>query len=112
MGQFNRRLIGSDMFRAIALLAALIAGGCQNNSAPPDSLVHSQHDCAKGDEAACSMLDILLTYGGEAGTTNLSPASITQAERDANAIIDGMQRARSSQQAEQTRTDPVAIHNR
>ena len=48
------------------------------------------------------MLDILLTYAGEGGTTKLSPASIDQAERDANAIMDGMQRARSSQQAKET----------
>ena len=112
MDQSAHRLLGSDMFRAIVVLTALIAVGCENQSQQPDFFARSQHDCAKGDEAACSMLDILLTYGGEGGTTNLSPASITQAERDANAIMDGMQRARSSQQAKQTRTEPATIHNR
>ena len=100
------------MLRAIVLTAALIAGGCQNYSARSDFLVQSQHDCAKGDEAACSMLDILLTYAGEGGTTKPSPASIDQAERDANAIMDGMQRARSSQQAKETGVEPAIIHNR
>jgi hypothetical protein len=102
-------LLGSDMLRAI-LLAALIVGGCQNHSARLNSLVQSQQDCAGGDEAACSMLDILLTYAGEGGATKLSPASIDRAERDANAIMDGMQRTRSSQQAKQTGVEPAPIH--
>ena len=104
-------LLGSDMLRAIVLLAALIVGGCQNHSARPNSLGQSQHDCARGNEAACSMLDILLTYAGEGGATKVRPASIDQAERDADAIMNGMQRARSSQQAKQTGIEPAAIHN-
>ena len=90
------------LLRAIVLLAALI--GCQNHST-------GQHDCDRGDEAACSMLDILLTYAGEGGATKVRPASIDQAERDADAIMNGMQRARSSQQAKQTGIEPAAIHN-
>ena len=100
------------MLRVIVLLAVLIVEGCQNHSARSNFLVQSQHDCARGDEAACSMLDILLTYAGEGGTTKPNPASIDQAERDANAIMDGMQRARSSQQAKQTGVEPAIIHNR
>jgi hypothetical protein len=99
------------MFRAIVVLATLIAVGCQNQSQQPDFFARSQHDCAKGDDAACSILDILLTYGGEGGITDLSPASITQAERNANAIMDGVQRARSSQQAKQIRIAPATIPN-
>ena len=112
MVQFSRMLLGLDTLRTILLTAALIAAGCQNQFTRPDSLVRSQHDCANGDEAACSMLDILHTYAGKGGTTKLSPAHIDQAERDANVIMDGMQRARSSQQAKQTKMEPATIHNR
>jgi hypothetical protein len=76
----------------VALLAALLIAGCATPPARPDFMARSLRDCAGGDQGACAMLDSLAAPGPEA-RPEARPR--TQSERDADAIVSGMRRAKS-----------------
>ena len=89
------------MFRASVLLAELIISGCQYQTSQPDLLARSQQDCASGDRTACAMLGVLSTIAVRVGALEPNPPDWRQVEKDIEAIMQGIDRARSSQPANQ-----------
>jgi hypothetical protein len=71
------------------VVTALLLPGCQ--ASYPDFLERSQQDCVRGDRDACRMLNAL----DPAAPSRTAP-SRTQAQRNAQAILQGMEQARAS----------------
>jgi hypothetical protein len=81
--------------RAISLLVALIASGCQTASHRPDFIARSEEDCVRGDESACSMMDALYPSLVITGSQSRTKPDQIQLERNVAAIMDGMKKART-----------------
>jgi len=92
--------------RSIVLVGSLIAAGCQTPSRL-DFVEHSQEGCAIGDRSACSMLDALRKPLTRVEPTSVNRRQTTQAEKDADAIMAGIRRARSSTPAERVKIAPT-----
>jgi len=81
------------MQKALAILAVLLIAGCGTQAARPSFLTRSVQDCTAGDTEACAMLGSL----GTVPTTKEASAvqhPRTQSERDVDAILDGMRKAK------------------
>jgi hypothetical protein len=92
--------------RAISLLIALVAAGCQTAPHRPEFLTRSEEDCARGDQSACSMVDAIRVPLIKAASQPATEPDRTQIERNVAAIIDGMKRARSYAPAERMEIAP------
>ena len=90
---YNRTLF--QVCRAISLLVALIAAGCQTASHRPDFLARSEEDCARGDQSACTMVDAVRVPLIKAASQPPTEPGRIQIERNVAAIMDGMRRART-----------------
>ncbi len=77
------------------IAAIFILSGCQSQTPPPDLLARSQEDCTNGDQAACAMLDALSTTALQEDSSNAPDQQ--QLQKDVDAIIEGIDKARSSQ---------------
>jgi hypothetical protein len=93
--------------RAISLLVALIASGCQTASHRPDFLARSEEDCTRGDQSACSMIDAVRVPLIKAAAQPPTEPGRTQIERNVAAIMKGMKRARSNAPAEPVEIAPA-----
>ena len=100
------------MFRASVVLAALIIVGCQDQTPRPDFLARSQQDCANGDPEACAMLDVLSEIAVRTGATEPDTPDRQQVEKDVDAIMEGISRARSSKSTDRWRIAPVGASAR
>ncbi len=82
---------------AFGMLALLLAG-CSPQSPRPNFLARSMQDCASGDQQACAMLGSFsaVPASGKISEPADEPRQRTQAEKDADAIMEGMRKARSS----------------
>jgi hypothetical protein len=103
---------GMRAARTIVLVGPLIAAGCQTPSQRPGFVEHSQEDCASGDLSACSMLDALRKPLTEVEPTSDNRLQTTQAEKDADAIMAGIRRARSSTLTERINIAPAIPDDR
>jgi hypothetical protein len=97
------------MQKALALLAVLLIAGCGAQAVRPDFLTRSVQDCANGDMQACDMLGSLGTKAPAtaADATKSEARPPTQQQLDADAIMAGMRRAKSSPPAQNIRVAPA-----
>ncbi len=95
------------MRTALAVLAALTIAGCQTWSPRPDFVMRSLQDCANGDQTACAMLGSLSTVPPAQGEAAADQRPRTQSEKDADAIMEGIRRARSSPPVQHLRIAPT-----
>ena len=80
--------------RAVWLSVAVMLAGCQAQAHRPDFIARSVEDCARGDEAACSMLDALRVPSSDPDAqTGLRGQDRVQAGKDARVIMDSVNRA-------------------
>ena len=97
--------------RSIVLFGAVIGAGCQNEAQRPDFLTRSNEDCALGDLSACSMLDALRVQSAIVKPTVASQSHRGQVEKNSDAIMDGVRKARSSGPSEQLDTESTTLPN-
>ncbi len=95
------------MRAVFALLAVLVIAGCEAQEPRPNFLARSLHDCADGDQPACAMLGSLSPVSTKAPEPNVEQRPRTQSEKDADAIMDGIRRARSSPPMQNLRMAPT-----
>lgn len=98
-GQAPRRARRVDGHRVATLVLALMLAGCE---APhPNFTERSRQDCERGDREACRMLDALNPpRPGPATPARPAPQGRqTRVQMDVEAMIKGMERARSSARA-------------
>ena len=95
------------MKQALIVLVALTIGGCASQESRPNFVARSMQDCENGDKNACAMLGSLSTTSPPA--TNAAPAARprTQSEKDADAIMEGIRRARSPSPTQNLRMAPA-----
>ncbi len=95
------------MQKALAVLLVLLIGGCAAQPARPNFLARSLQDCANGDEPACAMLGSLAPESSRAtnAATNQRPRS--QSQKDADAIMQGINRARSAPSVQNQKVAPT-----
>ena len=86
--------------RVAALMLGLILAGCSTLSS--DFLAHSQRDCERGDREACRMLAAMNPPKAD----RTVPPRPTQVQMDVQAIMRGMQQARSSSTARRQERAP------
>jgi hypothetical protein len=94
-----------SMSRALIVLIVLIAGGCQSETPQPDFVARSQDDCTNGAQSACAMLGVLSKIALNSEPSNAPDRRRIQ--RDVDAILDGIDRARSLQPANRMRVAPT-----
>jgi hypothetical protein len=95
------------MHRAVIILAVLVVAGCQAQPNRPSFLGRSLQDCVNGDQAACSMIDALVVGSERTAVAELSTPEQGQIEKDADAIVQGIKRARSAQPVSRLRMAPT-----
>ncbi len=91
----------------LMLLFTLTVIGCQNQPERPNFLVRSLQDCADGQRAACQMLEALVVKGDQ--TTERNRPGETQVQRNVDAIMKGIDRARSSPPAGRWHIAPTGL---
>jgi hypothetical protein len=90
------------LWRAILLIAPMVISGCQHHS--PDFLSHVEKRCAGGDSGACGLLDAVSHPNP---TTDIpTPGNISD---DVDAILRGIDRARSAPRVGYPDMLPIAI---
>jgi hypothetical protein len=95
------------MAKVLIILVASMLAGCAPQSPRPDFLVRSLQDCASGDQSACAMLSSLSSTPVTVSDTNVQQQRArTQQERDADAIMEGIRRARSAPAGQNLRMAP------
>ncbi len=104
-------MLVKEMRTAFTLLAALLIAGCQAQAARPNFLARSFSDCANGDQPACTMLGSLNGVSSKSSQGSVDQRPRTQVEKDADAIMEGMRRARSSAPAQNLRMAPTIKRN-
>lgn len=100
-------ILVKEMRTALALLVVLMIAGCESQEPRPNFLARSLHDCANGDQSACAMLGSLSAVSTKVNETKIEQRPRTQAEKDADAIMDGVHRARSSPPVQNLRMAPA-----
>lgn len=85
------------MYRASAIVVALLLVGCQAEPHRPSFLARSLQDCRDGDQAACAMIDALVAKADETETAEVTSPDQAQVEKNVQAIMKGIDRAGSSQ---------------
>src|SRR5690348_9330300 len=94
------------MCRALMVLIVLIAVGCENQTHRSDFLARSQQDCTNGDQLACEMLDALIVKADQTSAAEPNPPGQEQVEKNVDAIMDGIRRARSSKPTDRMHIAP------
>jgi hypothetical protein len=88
-------------------LAVLTVTGCETQVPRPNFLVRSLQDCENGDGPACAMLESLQGRKTTAEESKLGPDPRTQAEKNADAIMEGILRGRSTPPSHVVRVAPT-----
>ncbi len=98
------------MHRVLCFLAVLLIAGCGSQPARPNFLARSLQDCANGDQQACAMLGSLATRTPAEPVADMKAEAQprTQQQRDADAIMAGMRKARSSQPTQNMQIAPTS----
>jgi hypothetical protein len=99
------------MLRTFFIVIALITVGCQSQLSRPDFFARSQEDCISGNDAACAMLDAISNPASQAKTSEALPHK-WQVQIDVDAVISGIERARSSSSANRWRISPSGALSR
>ncbi len=97
------------MFRTLVLLAVLMIAACQAPLHRPSFLTRSIEDCTNGDEAACSMLHALAADGDQTGNAEPDSAAGQQLEQNVDAIMSGIERAKSTPPAKRWQISPSGV---
>ena len=95
------------MEKVLIVLVALVIGGCASQPSRPNFLERSMQDCSSGDENACAMLGSLSTPPAAATGTPRTVRQRSQPEKDADAIMEGIRRARSQSPAQNLQISPA-----
>ena len=96
-----------DMQKALIILLVSMLAGCTPQQPRPDFLARSLEDCANGDQSACAMLGSLSSTPVTVSDSSVQPLrSRTQQERDAEAIMEGIRKARSAPAGQNLRMAP------
>lgn len=98
-GHARRHKMARGGRRLAAVILALMLARCE--SARPDFNARSLQDCAQGDREACRMLDALSppTNGQTAPARPAPPPRRTRVQTDVEAMMKGIERARSAPRA-------------
>jgi hypothetical protein len=89
------------------VMIALLIAGCTAQPSRPNFVARSMQDCASGDRATCEMLGSLGSEAASAANTHVDQHARTQPQKDADAIMDGIRRARSSRLVQNLRIAPT-----
>lgn len=89
-------MLTREIRSAVALIGVVTLVGCATQPQRPSFLARSMQDCVNGDQSACAMLGSLSVISIKVDETNIEPRPRTQSQKDADAIMDGMRRTRSS----------------
>jgi hypothetical protein len=94
------------MQKAFAILAVLLIAGCGTQASRPSFLARSVQDCAAGDTEACAMLGSLGTVPTTTKQASAEPRPRSQSQRDADAILEGIRKARPSSPGQNMKIAP------
>ncbi len=84
-----------------------MVAACETQVPRPNFLVRSLQDCANGDASACAMLESLQVEKAKAEEGKLGPDPRTQAEKNADAIMEGIRRGRQTPPSHVVRIAPT-----
>jgi hypothetical protein len=79
---------------SLVILLTLTTGSGEASSAQADVIARLQQLCGKADQGACLMLD-MLAGGKNDAIEKLDRVTRRQIQKDADAIVEGMQRAKA-----------------